>query len=168
MRFPTLATRINAWLTQAALRMPRRWRLRQLLFEFAARRAFNAIGRGDVAVLRTINHAEVVYDLSRWEWPEASRYHGRDGVVRFNMQWIDQWTEPNFDVVCVEELDVRGVLLIHLCLRGVGRTSGVEVAMDIFQLVRLRDGLVWRNTFFRDRAEALEAARAPDKSVASA
>ena len=52
MRFPTLATRINAWLTQAASRMPRRWRLRQLLFEFAARRAFNAIGRGDVAVLK--------------------------------------------------------------------------------------------------------------------
>jgi hypothetical protein len=40
--------------------------------------------------------------------------------------------------------------------------------MGIFQLVKLRDGLVWRNTFFRDRAEAFEAARAPDRSVASA
>jgi hypothetical protein len=101
MRFPALATRINAWLTQAALRMPWRWRRR--LFEFAAWRAFNAIGRGDLAVLRTINHAEVIYDLSRWEWPEASLYHGHDGVVRFNMQWLDQWMEPNFDVVSVED-----------------------------------------------------------------
>ena len=63
---------------------------------------------------------------------------------------------------------MRGVLLILLSLRGVGSTSGVEVEMDIFQLVKLRDGLVWRNTFFRNRAEAIEAARAPDKSVACA
>jgi ketosteroid isomerase-like protein len=168
MRFPTLATRINAWLTEAVFRMPRRWRLRQLLFEFAAWRAYNAIGRGDLAVLRTINHAEVIFDLSRWEWPEDSLYHGRDGVVRFNELWIGQWSELNFEVVSVEEPGERGVLLIHLNLRGIGRTSGVFVEMDIFQLVRMRDGLVWRNTFFRDRAEAIEAARAPYEAGASA
>jgi hypothetical protein len=106
--------------------MPRRWRLRRLLFDYAAWRAFNAIGRGDLAVLRTINHAGVIYDLSRWGWPEASLYHGRDGLVRFNKEWIGQWSEPSFEVVSVEELDERGVLLIHVDLRGVGRTSGVE------------------------------------------
>jgi ketosteroid isomerase-like protein len=142
--------------------MPRRWRLPQLLFEYAAWRAFNAIGRGDLAVLRTINHAEVIYDLSRWGWPEASLYHGRDGLVRFNEEWVGQWIEPELDVASVEELDERGVLLIHLDLRGIGRTSGVEVEMPVFELVKLRDGLVWRNVFFRDRAEALAAARAPD------
>ena len=144
------------------MRMPRRWRLPQLLFEYAAWRAFNAIGRGDLAVLRTINHAEVIYDLSRWGWPEASLYHGRDGLVRFNEEWVGQWIEPELDVASVEELDERGVLLIHLDLRGIGRTSGVEVEMPVFELVKLRDGLVWRNVFFRDRAEALAAARAPD------
>jgi hypothetical protein len=34
LRFPTLATKINAWLARAVLRMPRRWRLRRLLFEY--------------------------------------------------------------------------------------------------------------------------------------
>lgn len=144
------------------MRLPRRWRLRAVLFEYAAWRAFNAIGRGDLAVLRTINHADVIYDLSRWGWPEASLYYGPDGLVRFNEEWLGQWIEPEFAVVCVEELDQRGVLLIQLDLRGVGRTSGVEVEMPIFELVRLRDGLVWRNVFFRGRAEAITAAKAPD------
>jgi hypothetical protein len=87
--------------------------------------------------------------------------------VRFNEQWIGQWSEPNFDVVSVEELDEPGALLIHLNLRGIGRTSGAGVEMDIFQLVRMRDGLVWRNTFFRDGAEALEEARVSEKAPAS-
>lgn len=168
LRFPELATNINAWLARAVLRMPRRWRLRQGLFEYSTGRAFNAIGRGDLDVLRTMNHADVTYDLSRWGWPEASLYHGRDGLVRFNEEWIGQWSEPNFDVVSVEELEEGGVLLIHLDLRGRGHTSGVDVAMDIFELVRLRDGLVWRNTFFRDRAEAIEAARGEAKTLTSA
>jgi hypothetical protein len=158
MRFPTLAMRVTAWFTKLTLRMPRRWRMRQLLLESGAWRAFNAIGRGDLAVLRTINHHDVIYDLSRWGWPEASLYHGRDGLVRFNEEWIGQWSEPNFDVVSVDELDEQGVLLIHVDLRGIGRASRVEVRMDIFELVRLQDGLVWRNTFFRDRGEAIEAA----------
>jgi ketosteroid isomerase-like protein len=160
-----LATNINAWLARAVLRLARRWRLRQLLFEYYAVRAFDAIGRGDLDVLRTMNHADVIYDLSRWRWP---LYHGRDGLVRFNEEWISQWNEPSFDVVSVEELQERGVLLIHLDLRGRGHTSGVDVEMDIFELVRLREGLVWRNTFFRDRAEAIEAARGEAKTLASA
>lgn len=168
VHFPALATRINAWSSRMILRMPRRSRLRQRLVEFAARRAFNAIGRGDLAVLRTINHADVIYDLSRWGWPEDSLYQGLDGLVRFNEQWIGQWTEPNFDVISVEELDEPGVLLIHLNLRGIGRTSGVDVEMDIFELVRMRDGLVWRNTFFRNRVEAIEVSRAPDSAPAAA
>ena len=157
LRFPTLATAINGWLGRIVLRMPRRWRLRQLLLEFTAWRAFNAIGRGDLGVLRTINHADVIYDLSRWGWPEESVYHGREGLVRFNEQWISQWREPNFDVVSVEELK-PGVFLTQLDLRGIGRTSGAEVKMGLFELVRMRDGLVWRNTFFRDRDQAFKAA----------
>jgi hypothetical protein len=61
----------------------------------------------------------VIYDLSLWGWPEDSLYHGRDGLVCFNEQWIGQWSEPNFDVVSVEELDEPGVLLTHLNLRGI-------------------------------------------------
>jgi len=34
--------------------------------------------------------------------------------------------------------------------------------------VRMHEGLVWRNTFFRDRAEAIETATAEANALASA
>jgi ketosteroid isomerase-like protein len=157
VHFPSLAAGANAWIARIMLRTPRRWRLRRWLIEFSVWRAFNALGRGDLAVLRTFNHAKVIYDLSGWGWPEGSLYRGRDGVVRFNEQWLAQWSEPHFDVAAIEELG-RGLFLVHVRLGGTGSASGVAVGMDNFQLVRIRDGLVWRNSFFRDRAEALEAA----------
>lgn len=160
IRFPRLATRMNAWLTTLVLRLPRRWRLRQLLVELATRRAFNAVGRGDLAVVRTINHADVIWELSRWEWPEGSTYHGRDGIVRFTGLWRDQWSEMNFDVISAEELDQRGVFLAHVNVQAIGRASGVKAEQDLFKAVRFRDGLIWRAKLFRDRDEAIEAARA--------
>jgi hypothetical protein len=159
LRFPGLATRVNSTLTAAVTRLPPSWRLRQWALDYAAVRAFSAISRGDLDVLRTINHPEVVYDLSRWGWPEASTYLGLDGMVRFQEEWLEQWSEPQLDVTRVEELEERVVFLIHVDVQGVGRVSGLESQMNLFQLVRLRDGLVWRNIFFRDRAEAIAAVR---------
>jgi ketosteroid isomerase-like protein len=162
LRFPSLATRINARLTTVILRLPRSWRLRRLFIEVGTRRAFNAVGRGDLEVIRTVNHPDVVWELSRWEWPEQSLYRGRDGIVRFTGLWIDQWSDLDFDVVSVEELEHRRVFLVHLRGRGIGRASGVEAEQDMFKVVQMRGGLVWRGTFFRDRATAIEAARAGD------
>ena len=161
LRFPTLATQINAWLTRVTLRVPRRWRLRQRLIEWAVWRAFNALSRRDVHLVRTITHAQAVWDLSGWDWPEESLYHGRDGAVRFNEHWLSQFSELNFDVFSAEELE-PGVIFIHVHLRGIGVTSGVGVERDVFELVRMRDGLVWRGTMLDSRAEAIAAARAPD------
>jgi ketosteroid isomerase-like protein len=161
LRFPMLATQVNAWLTRVSLRVPRHWRLRQRLIEWATWRAFNALSRGDVGVVRTITHAEAVWDLSRWDWPEESTYHGRDGAVRFNEHWLNQFSELNFDVFSTEEVE-PGVIFIHVQLRGIGSASGAEVGRDVFELVRMRDGLVWRGTMFDSRAEAMAAVRAPD------
>jgi ketosteroid isomerase-like protein len=160
IRFPRLATRFNAWLTSLTFRLPRRWRLRRQLIEYGTGRAFNAVGRGDLDVVRTVNHADVTWELSGWEWPEQSLYRGRDGVVGFTGQWRDQWSEMSFDVVSVEELEERRVFLAHVTVRAVGRASGVEAAQDLFKLVRMRDGLIWRAKVFRDHTEAIEAARA--------
>jgi ketosteroid isomerase-like protein len=159
--FPTRATHINAWVARITLRMPRHWRLRRRLFARVTGRAFNALSRGDVDVLRTITHAEAVWDLSRWDWPEESIYHGRDGAVRFNEHWLSQFSELDFDVLSTEEVE-PGVILIHVQLRGIGSASGAEVGRDVFELVRMRDGLVWRGTMFDSRADAMAAARAPD------
>jgi ketosteroid isomerase-like protein len=161
LRFPAFATQLTALFTKASLRLPRSWPLRHLLVEWATLRAFNALSRGDVELVRTITHAEAIWDLSRWEWPEDSMYYGRDGAVRFNEHWLGQFSELNFDVVSVEELDEDGVVFIHVRLRGVGRVSGVAVERDVFELVKIRDGLVWRGTMLQSRAEAIGASREP-------
>jgi ketosteroid isomerase-like protein len=122
---------------------------------------FNALSRRDVDLVRTITHADAVRDLSGWDWPEESLYYGRDGAVRFNEHWLSQFNELSFDVVSAEEVD-DGVVFIHVRLHGIGTASGVEVERDVFELVRMRDGLVWRGTMFPGRAAAIEAARAPD------
>jgi ketosteroid isomerase-like protein len=160
LRFPALATRINAWLTILILRLPRRWTLRLRLVEWGTRRAFDAVGRGDLDVIRTVNHPDVVWELSRWEWPEQSLYRGRDGIVRFTGLWRDQWRDLQFDVVSVEELEERRVFLVHLHARAIGRESGIEAEQEMFKVVQIRDGLIWRGTFFRDREAAIEAVRA--------
>jgi ketosteroid isomerase-like protein len=160
MRFPALAMSLTAWFTKLVFRLPRRWRIRQRLIEFGTRRAFDAVARGDLAVQRTVNHPDATWELSRWEWPEQPLYHGHDGIVRFTGMWIDQWSEMDFEVVSIEELEARRVFLVHLHLRAIGRASGAQMEQDIFKLVTIRDGLVWRGMFFRDRAEALEVAGA--------
>jgi SnoaL-like protein len=114
--------------------------------------------RGDVDVIRTISHAEVVWDVSRWDWPEDPLYYGRDGAVRFNEHWLGQFSELSFDVFSAEELEPE-LIFIHVHLRGIGRVSNVEVERDDFQIVRMRDGLVWRGTMFPSRTEAIEAVR---------
>ena len=158
LRFPALATRVNAAVNRAFLALPRGWRIRQAFIEYAVRRAYEALTRGDVEVLRTLNHPDAVYDLSHWEWPEQTIYHGPDGAVQFNAQWIGQWSEMDFTLVSVEELE-RGLLLVHVHLRGIGRASRLELERNDYVVMKLRDGLVWRGWMCLDRAAALAAAR---------
>lgn len=160
MRFPALATRITVWFTKASLSLPRGSRLRQRLVTWATWRAFNALSRGDVDLVRTITHSEAIWDLSRWDWPEDSLYHGRDGAVLFNEHFHSQFSELSFDVVAVEELD-HGAVFIHVRQRGIGRASGADVERDVFELVWMRDGLVWRGMMLPSRTEAIAAGKAP-------
>lgn len=157
LRFPALATRINAWLTQVTLRLPRQWRLRQVFIEYSAWRAYNALGRGDVDVPRIATHPEAVWDLSRVVIGESRPVGGRDGVTRANERLIGEWSRLSIDVVSIREVKPN-VFFLHLHQHGIGRASGAPAEMDIFEVLQLRDGLVFRGTFFSSATEALQAA----------
>lgn len=133
--------------------------------EWAAWRGYNAIGRRDLDLLRTISHEDVIWDLSRWDWPEDSFYYGRDGFVRFNEHWLGQFSELDFEVVEVDEI-AEGLFFVYVHLTGIGRGSGAEVERHEFGVVRFKDGLVWRGTYFRSRADALEAANQEARELA--
>jgi uncharacterized protein len=99
---------------------------------------------------------EVVIDLSRNVFnPDV--YRGYDGVKRYVKAVDEMW--DRFEARIEEVIDGDDTVVTATRISGVGRGSGVQVEMHLFQVVTLRDGRVLRLTGgYRDRDEALQAA----------
>jgi uncharacterized protein len=100
---------------------------------------------------------EIDLDLTERVFNPAT-YHGYEGVQRFWDEVQDVWeewmTEP-------EELVDAGDQVVALVRsRGRGRGSGVEVEDSSANVWRVRDGRAVSYRLYRDREEALRAARA--------
>jgi hypothetical protein len=163
VRFPSLARRLVAWLTPLVLRMPRRWRLRRVLIDWAAWRLYNAFKRADLKLLRVMFDPHCIWDVTQTRGAEMfaeQAYRGHEGVAAFVAEWGDAWGEGAWpDLVSHEEFE-GGVFLADQRVRATGRGSGVPVQLDFFAVAKLRNGLFWRLGFFADRVQAVEAARA--------
>jgi len=82
--------------------------------------------------------------------------HGHDGYEWVWRQMIDSFED--FRAEPQELLDMGDMLLATTQYVGHGSGSGVPVSIPLFQLFRLRKGLVVWQQDFSDRSEALEAA----------
>jgi ketosteroid isomerase-like protein len=94
-----------------------------------------------------------------WEtrWPGLPRYfHGHEGL----REWVARVLEPM--AIEMDLQDARSlaeeVVLVSYVARGVGRGSEVRTEMEIFDLVWVREGKIYRRRTFYSEAEALEAA----------
>jgi ketosteroid isomerase-like protein len=169
VRSPRLSRRLAARLTPLTLRMPRRWRLRQLLIDWLGWRANNAFHRGDVEMLRLIYHRDCSWDATRIEAFIGTRvYRGHDGLAALMTELREAWQEDSWwtDLVSVEDFD-GGIFLAHQRQHGVGRASGIPVEQDLFQVSDTRDGLIWRSWFFDDRAQAVEEAKTRSRAASA-
>jgi hypothetical protein len=153
-------------LTPVVLRLPRSWRARRLLVEWAVWRGIAARKRGDLEVLRTIWHPDCIFDFTRARaWVGGRLYRGHDGLAELAAEWGEAWREGGWvdahspQEVSLEEFD-HGVFLFDMQQRGVGRISGAPVEMGMPHVIEFRDGLPWRFEHFNDAEEAIEAARA--------
>jgi ketosteroid isomerase-like protein len=111
-------------------------------------------GLADFDLLVGILHPEVEFQTN---WPGlAPAVYGVEGVRRFAEGFLEPWEWVHFDVRDVVEVDEDTVFLAaHV--RGRGKDSGVEVEMDIYDVLTFRDGrLVLRRTW-PDRAPAIAA-----------
>jgi ketosteroid isomerase-like protein len=111
----------------------------------------------DLAQIPELCDPEIVIDTSRNVFnPDA--YRGYDGVQRLVEGTDEMW--DSFEVELLEVIDAGDDTVFAASrISGVGRGSGVEVEMDLFQVVTLRDGkVVSAIGGYRDRAEALEDA----------
>lgn len=119
------------------------------------RRAQEAYNEGDWdAVLATMN-PNVVTDTTR-AGPDGEIYRGHEGAKRFWRMLRDVFgslrNEPE------EIIDNGDRLFTRIRQRSTGRASGAMTEDVIYQIITIDKGKATRAQFFRDRAEALEAA----------
>lgn len=127
------------------------------------RRLYDAVARRDSATVLAIYHPEVVWDHTQNEAVAGlmggqTVYHGHEGVRQWSREWYEAW--ENVDAHLEELIDAgeRGVVAV-LNYRGRGRASGIEVEITrMAGVFEIRDGRVVRASWFRSRAEAVEAA----------
>jgi len=95
----------------------------------------------------------VVEELA--EIPDRAAYHGRDAIVRFFQRGFREvWDEWRF--VPLEIIKGRDGVFAAVDNSGRSKT-GAEVQMDLFQVFRIRDGMIIYVTAYLDRRRALEA-----------
>ena len=154
VRFPAF----SRLLADAFMRLPTRSRLRRLMVARFVSRAYAAANRRD-------------FDLVLVGWDPGSEYHpsgdlmppdletvfyGHEGYLQLWRYWLDAFEDIRWDPE--EILDLGDRLLVTAQQRGHGSGSGVAVSEPVYQLFKLRRGLVIRQEDFLDRSKALEAA----------
>jgi ketosteroid isomerase-like protein len=89
---------------------------------------------------------------------EEHTYRGRE---RIEAMWREVLGDfPDFRIELMEVVTDRGdIIVFKVEFQGMGRASGADTRAAVFQVVSFRDEKVARVEGFRDRAEALEAAR---------
>ena len=119
------------------------------------RRAQEAYNEGDWDAALATMDPNVVVDSTR-AGPDGEIYRGHEGAKRFWRMLHDVFgslrNEPE------EIIDNGDRLFTRIRQRSTGRTSGAMTEDVIYQIITIDNGRAIRLEFFRDRAEALEAA----------
>jgi ketosteroid isomerase-like protein len=124
------------------------------------RALIDAFNRRDFEAAVQYAHPEVELRPGLTELDVSPRYRGREELRHFFETISEAW--ESYVVTPEEILTAPGdrVLAVERW-RAVGR-GGLEFDLELCDLFTFRDGLIVRIDGFRDKAEALEAARLTD------
>jgi len=121
-------------------------------------RAYAAANRRDFDLILTGLDTETEYrpgvDLIAPD--QEAVFSGHDGYLRMWRNWLDAFEDLRFDPE--ELLDLGDTFLVTAQQSGHGSGSGVAVSQPVFQLFKIRRGLVIWQWDFSSRTDALEAA----------
>jgi|ERR1700730_2225639 ketosteroid isomerase-like protein len=122
-----------------------------------ARRVFAAFERtGDLEVLREYWAEDIVWDVSRSDFPDRGIYHGVEGVREWMRGIEDAFEGLVWEVEEITDLDQDRMLVVTRA-KGHGQFSKIGIDYRFPYVLTFRDGIVIRADRYRDRAEALEA-----------
>jgi ketosteroid isomerase-like protein len=140
------------------LRLPRKSRLRRWMLARRIARAYAAANRRDFDLILTGLDPETEYrpgpDLIAPD--QAVAFRGHAGYLEMWRNWLDAFEDLRFDPE--EILDLGDTFLVTAQQRAHGSGSGIAVHKPVFQLFKVRRGLVVWQHDYSDRAKALEAA----------
>jgi ketosteroid isomerase-like protein len=123
-----------------------------------ARRAFEALGRGDLAGALADATADFTFDFSRSRSPERGIY-ARQDLSRLRDRWDGVWESVSRRPE--EFIDTGDQVVMPFTTNERGR-DGIELETRVAWLWSFKDGQIAQVTFFQDRREALEAAGLPE------
>jgi ketosteroid isomerase-like protein len=133
---------------------------RDALIRYAYRRSYAAYGRGDWEFNTLLLHPDD-YVIRFWEagrfMPDANEeYRGLEGYLEAALEWMSAWREPR--LLYENHFEVESGLLVSMWrFEGVAQGSGIRLDQAGADVLRLRDGYVVSQTFYWDRAKALES-----------
>jgi ketosteroid isomerase-like protein len=154
VRLPALYPVVAALL----LRLPHKSRLRRSMLARRMARAYAAANRRDFDAILVGLDPETEY----WPGPDliapdqAVVFRGHAGYLEMWRNWLDAFEDLRFDPE--EILDFGDTFLVTAQQRAHGAGSGIAVHKPVFQLFKVRRGLVIWQRDYGDRAKALEAA----------
>jgi ketosteroid isomerase-like protein len=123
-----------------------------------ARRVFAAFARtGDLGVLQEYWAEDIVWDVSRSDFPDKGVYHGHEGVREWTRGIEDAFEGLVWEFEEITDLGQDRVLVVGR-QKGQGQFSKIGIDYRFPYVLTFRDGIVIRVDRYRDRAEALEAA----------
>ena len=94
-------------------------------------------------------------DIEYLPMEERGSVHGHDALRRYFERWMEPWDE--FQVGPTEFLHAGDHVFNGVAMHGRGRSSGVEVRMEYWQVWLFREQRAARWDEYVNRAEALEA-----------
>jgi ketosteroid isomerase-like protein len=120
--------------------------------EEMVRRGIEAYNRGDLESAMALFDPEVVvHDPGR----TGRSYRGRDGLMRFWGEWLENWDTYRLDPVDFIEEGEEIFVACEQVARG--KLSGVEVRQDLYCVYRITDGTVVEFRIYADRAPAVDS-----------
>ncbi len=119
------------------------------------RRGFEHFGRTG-EFLDELAAPEFVWDMSTFAgWPEKQTYEGVEGSREFLRTWLEAWDDWEIEVIELREAGDKVVAILRQ--RGVSKSTGLEVDMDLAQVFTIKDGKQTRAQMYASPAEGLEA-----------
>ena len=93
-----------------------------------------------------------------WSAPEdGTTYRGREGVRRRLEEWLNSFDDYRYEIDRIIDCG-NDEVLVQASEVGRGAASGAEVRQTMYELLTIRDGMIFRIREYYDEGQALEAA----------